>query len=145
MGTLNFSQLRNIIEISNNYGIDKKELLQNIESENTDFEVDNYRFILESEAENIALEQYESDEYILGCFNDWFIADHCGIPLNAVKALQKAEAFQELGEIMIDNGISELISEYCRLDGYGHVFGSYDGNTDEVTINENLYIVFRTN
>jgi len=145
MKTLSFTELKNIISIANHYGIDKKELLENIENENEDFEVENYRFILESEAESIALDMYKYDEYMLGCFNDWFISDNCDIKLNVVQALQKAEAFTELGELMLDNGIENLISEYCRLDGYGHVFGSYDGNNDEVTINDNLYIVFRTN
>lgn len=145
MKNLSFTELKNIVSIANNYGIDKKELLENIENENEDFEVDNYRFILESEAESIALDMYKYDEYMLGCFNDRFISDNCDIKLNVVQALQKAEAFSELGELMLDNGIEELISEYCRLDGYGHVFGSYDGNNDEVTINDNLYIVFRTN
>jgi len=145
MKTLNFTELKNIISIANHYGIDKKELFENIENEIEDFEVENYRFILESEAESIALDMYKYDEYMLGCFNDWFISDNCDIKLNVVQALQKAEAFTELGELMLDNGIENLISEYCRLDGYGHVFGSYDGNNDEVTINDNLYIVFRTN
>ena len=143
--SLNFTELKNIVSIANNYGVDKKELLENIENENNDFEVDNYRFILESDAEEIAKNMYECDAYMLGCFNDWFIADNCNINCRAVQALQKAEAFTELGEMMLDNGIDELISEYCRLDGYGHVFGSYDGNNDEVTINGDLYIVFRTN
>lgn len=145
METLSFTELKNIISIANDYSIDKKELFENIESQNEDFEVDNYRFILESEAENIALDIYKCDTYMLGCFNDFFISDNCDIKLNVVQALQKAEAFSELGELMLDNGIEELISEYCRLDGYGHVFGSYDGNSDEVTINGNLYVVFRTN
>jgi len=145
MKTLNFTELKNIISIANHYGIDKKELFENIENDEIDFEVENYRFILESEAESIALDMYKYDEYMLGCFNDWFISDNCDIKLNVVQALQKAEAFTELGELMLDNGIENLISEYCRLDGYGHVFGSYDGNNDEVTINDNLYIVFRTN
>jgi len=145
MKNLSLTELKNIVSIANNYGIDKKELLENIENENEDFEVDNYRFVLESEAENIALDMYKCDTYMLGCFNDFFISDNCDIKLNVVQALQKAEAFTELGELMLDNGIENLISEYCRLDGYGHVFGSYDGNNDEVTINDNLYIVFRTN
>jgi len=145
MKNLSLTELKNIVSIANNYGIDKKELLENIENEKEDFEVDNYRFVLESEAKNIALDMYKCDTYMLGCFNDFFISDNCDIKLNVVQALQKAEAFSELGELMLDNGIEELISEYCRLDGYGNVFGSYDGNSDEVTINGNLYVVFRTN
>ena len=38
-----------------------------------------------------------------------------------------------------------FIEEYARLDGWGHVFGSYDGSNDEVTINGESYIVFRVN
>lgn len=139
------ADIKNIITVANKYGIDKRELFEAIENETNDFEIDNYRFILESEAVEIATDMYKGDNYMLGCFNDWFISDNCDIKLNVVQALQKAQAFEELGELMQDNGIDSLIEEYCRLDGYGAVFSSYDGNSDEVTICGNDYIIFRTN
>lgn len=137
--------VKKIITLANELSIDKRELFENIEVGDNDFEVDNYRFILERDAEEIAILLYESDKYLLGSFNDWFIADNCGIAYNAIRVLQKAEAYEELGELMLDNGIDDLIKEYCREDGYGHVFNSYDGNCQEIKLNGDLYIYFRTN
>jgi len=137
--------IRKIIELSNELGIDTRELYTNIIELNDDFEVENYRFIKESEAESILVDIYKCDEYILGCFSNWFISTNCNIPYNCVCALQKAEAYSELGELMLDNGIDDLISECIRLDGYGHAFGSYDGDNEEITLNDELYIYFRTN
>lgn len=142
---MDIKDVKEIITLANELSIDKKELFEQIQNENDDFEVNNFRFIKESEAVEIAIGIYKCDEYMLGCFNDWFIADNCGIAYNVVQALQKAEAYQELGELMLDNGIEELIEEYCRLDGYGAVFSSYDGNNEEITLNGELYIYFRTN
>ena len=94
---------------------------------------------------NEAVDIYKGDNYLLGCFTDWFIADNTNIPLRVVKALQKAEVFEELGELIQENDLDAFIEEYARLDGWGHVFSSYDGSSDEVTINNESYIVFRTN
>ena len=139
----NYTELKSIVNLANDLNIDVRELAENI-GEN-DFEVDNYRFVKESEAIDILIDLYKSDEYILGCFNDWFISDNCNIDLKVVEALQKAECFSELGELMIDNGIDELIQEYARVDGYGHAFGSYNHSYDEININGIDYIYFRTN
>jgi hypothetical protein len=139
----NYTELKNIVNLANYLNIDVRELAENI-GEN-DFEVDNYRFVKESEAVDILIDIYESDPYILGCFNDWFIADNCNIPINAVKALQKAEGFSELGELMLKDGIHDLINSYVGADGYGHAFGSYDHNYDEIEIDGIDYICFRTN
>ena len=142
---MNYSEIKNIITLANNYGINTRELYENIVNESEDFEVNNYRFIKEDEALNEAVDIYKGDNYLLGCFNDWFIADNTNLSYNVVKALQKAEAFEELGELIQENDLDAFIEEYARLDGWGHVFGSYDGNNDEVTINDVEYIVFRTN
>ena len=140
---MEFKELRNIVETANRFDIDKTGLFDNLDSNVEDFEVDNYRFVLESEAIDILIDMYKCDEYILGSFNAWFIADNCNIPIGCVEALQKADAYSELGELMLENGIDELIEEYVRLDGYGHAFNSYDGNNEEITLNGDLYIVFR--
>jgi hypothetical protein len=137
--------IRNIITVANNYGINVRELYDNVINEVEDFEVDNYRFIKESEALNEAVNMYKGDNYMLGCFNADFISDNTNLSYNVVKALQKAEAFEELGELISDNDLDSFIEEYARLDGWGHVFGSYDGDNDEITFNDVDYIVFRVN
>ena len=141
---MKLSQLREVYQLANELGIDFKELVNNLTDESTDFEVENYRFISSDEIDKIQQEELKSDLYILGCFNAWFIADNTNIPLKAVEALQKAEAFGELGEMMLDY-IDDIQSEYVSADGYGHHFGRYDGNEYETVLNGVNYYYFRTN
>ena len=142
---MKYSEAKEIITVANNYSIDKAELIENIENDVDDFEVDNYRFIKESEILKVAVSQYKGDNYILGCFSADFIIDNTNLSYNVVKALQKAEAFEELGELISDEGINDFIEEYASFDGWGHVLGSYDHNYDEVKILGEDYIIFRTN
>lgn len=111
-----------------------------------DFEVDRgyYRFIREDAAEQIAYDMLESDTYILGCFNPDFIADNTILSYDIVKALQEGEQFVAIGQHILDNDdLDGIVSEYIRLDGYGHVFGSYDGDYEEIAIDGIDYIYFR--
>ena len=113
---------------------------------NDDFVVDGqyYRFIRENEAYNIAYEMLEGDVYILGCFNADFIADNTKLSYDIVKALQEGEQFDAIGQHILDNDdLDGIVSEYIRLDGYGHVFGSYDGSYEEIEIDGVDYIYFR--
>jgi MoaA/NifB/PqqE/SkfB family radical SAM enzyme len=142
---MKYSEVKELITIANEYGIDKAELIENISNNENDFEVENYRFIKESAVLEEAVNMYRGDNYMLGCFSASFIADNTKLSYNVVKALQKAEVFEELGELINDEGIEDFIEEYGRLDGWGHVFGSYDGNNDEVNILGEDFIVFRTN
>ena len=141
---MKLSQLRDVKNLSNELDIDFRELTEQITDENDDFEIDNYRFIKVSEIDLIQQDELKSDLYNLGGFVDWFIADNTNLPLKVVQALQKAEAFEELGELMLDD-IETLQSEYSRLDGYGHHFGRYDGNEYEITLNDVEYYYFKIN
>lgn len=141
---MKLSQLRDVKNLSNELDIDFRELTEQITDENDDFEIDNYRFIKVSEIDLIQQDELKSDLYILGCFVDWFIADNTNLSLKVVQALQKAEAFEELGELMLDD-IEIIQSEYSRLDGYGHHFGRYDGNEYEITLNDVEYYYFKIN
>ena len=141
---MKLSQLRDVKNLSNELDIDFRELTEQITDENDDFEIDNYRFIKVSEIDTIQQDELKSDLYSLGCFIDWFIADNTNLSLKVVQALQKAEAFEELGELIVDD-IETLQSEYSRLDGYGHHFGRYDGNEYEITLNNVEYYYFKIN
>ena len=141
---MKLAQLRDVKNLSNELDIDFRELTEQITDENDDFEIDNYRFIKVSEIDTIQQDELKSDLYILGCFSDWFIADNTDLSLKVVQALQKAEAFEELGELIVDD-IETLQSEYSRLDGYGHHFGRYDGNEYEITLNDVEYYYFKIN
>ena len=141
---MKLSQLRDVKNLSNELDIDFRELTEQITDENGDFEIDNYRFIKVSEIDTIQQDELKSDLYILGCFNADFIEDNTNIPYNAIVALQKADAYESLGELMLDD-IETLQSEYVRMDGYGHHFGRYDGNEYEITLNDVEYYYFKIN
>ena len=141
---MKLSQLREVKNLSNELDIDFRELTEQITDENNDFEIDNYRFIKVSEIDTIQQDELKSDLYILGCFNADFIEDNTNLSLKVVQALQKAEAFEELGELIVDD-IETIQSEYVRMDGYGHHFGRYDGNEHETVLNDVEYYYFKIN
>lgn len=79
-------------------------------------------------------ERHESDLYILGCFNDWFISECTDIDIDVINTLQKSEGFEALGKLIVKSGcLQDMMESYISADGAGHAFGSYDGNNDEVT------------
>ena len=141
---MKLSQLRDVKTLSNELDIDFKELVEQIIDEVDDFEMEDYRFIKVSDIDTIQQNELKSDLYLLGCFNADFIADNTDLSLKVVQALQKAEAFEELGELIVDD-IETIQSEYSRLDGYGHHFGRYDGNEYEITLNDVDYYYFKVN
>lgn len=122
-------------------GIDFLEVCAEVDANKDDFEVDNYRFIRAECIDDIQKEELSDDEYILGFFRSYFIADTCDIDIEVVEALQKAEAYEALGRLMLKNGIDELQEEYARQDGYGHHFAHYDHETHEI----GEYYAFRVN
>lgn len=138
-----FSELKNVINFCNDNSIDFKEAINQINSDELDFEVDNYRFISELEIDEIQYNELKNDLYILGCFNADFLSDIINIPYKAIVALQKAECYEELGEICEDY-VGEIQQEYSRLDGYGHHFACYNGETLEDLLFCGYY-VFRVN
>ena len=140
-----YTNLKEIKTFCDIHSIDDwKEVTENLLSASDDFEVNDYRFIRASEIDKIQIEELSSDLYILGCFTDWFITENTNLPLKVVQALQKAEAYEELGELMIDS-IEDIQAEYARLDGYGHHFAHYDHVTIEETFNGIEYYIFRVN
>ena len=80
-------------ELSNlDFDIDLEDFQYNLEQGITDFEINNYRFIHQGSIDEIQCNELESDEYILGCFTDWFLADVLELDIDVVQAMQKAEA-----------------------------------------------------
>lgn len=142
---LKFSEIKSIREFCNNLFSepDWKEVVSNITQSEDDFEVDNVRFIKSDCIDSIQEEELGNDDYILGCFNDWFIADVTGIDTDVIEAMQKVEAYEAIGKLIKSLGkLSELQQAYASADGYGHHFNSYDGNEEELRINDVTYHVF---
>ena len=146
---MKYTQVKEIYQQADEFGIDARELIEQLESLETDFEVANYRFIAESEIDEIMANEMESDPYILGCFNAWFIADNTDLSLDIVEALQAAEKSDAIGQHIIDNNqVEAMQTEYASADGYGHHFSSYDGETHEDLFagsEEGPYYGFRVN
>lgn len=120
---------------------DWKEVISN--SGEDDFTVGDVRFISDASIDSIQCDELENDTYILGCFNSWFIADVLGIDEDVIIAMQKADAFDAIGKLIISMGkLEELQQAYVSADGYGHHFNSWDGGEEEITIDGQLYHVF---
>ena len=81
-----------------------REVVENVTSGETDFEVDNVRFISADTIDDVLADELAGDEYILGCFNASFIAGVTGWPIALIEATQKGEAYQALGEAIIKEG-----------------------------------------
>jgi hypothetical protein len=144
---MKLKELKELINFLKDLGFetnDFKEVYENIQDEEIDFEVNNYRFINSDNIDEIQQEELLSDTYILGCFNADFLSDIIKVPYKAILALQKADCYSELGEICEDY-IQEIQEEYARLDGYGHHFAHYDHNEHELRINDQMFHVFRIN
>ena len=142
---LKFSQikaLRNFCE-SLDSSPDWKEVLQNMMDAEDDFEVDNVRFISEDNIDEILADELENDEYCLGCFSTWALSDATSISLEVFEAMQKAEAYEAIGKLVIDlDKVSDLAQILVQYDGYGHHFNGYDGSEEEITFNGVNYYVF---
>lgn len=142
---MKLSELRTIREFCDGLTStpDWRETVGHIVDGDSDFEVDGVRFINSDSIDEIQQDEISSDLYCLGCFNDWFIADVTGIDVDVIQAMQKAEAFEAIGKLIISLGkLQELQSEYASADGYGHHFNSYDGNEEELLVDGRLFHVF---
>lgn len=118
-----------------------RDAAEKIADDEEDFTIDNYRFIHSDAIDAIMTEELENDAYILGCFRAEFIASVTDWPLVLIKAAQKGEAFEEIGQAIIDGGfVSEMAEAYAKADGYGHHFSSYDGMTIDIGAD---YYMFR--
>ncbi len=113
--------------------LDVREVLENVRDGEADFVVDGCRFIADSSIDEIMCEEMAADAYMLGFFNAWFLADVTGISEDVIEAMQRAEAYDAIGKLVIELGkLEDLQSAYASADGYGHHFNSYDHSEHEV-------------
>jgi hypothetical protein len=119
------------------------EVAQNVIDGTDDFEVDNVRFIKSECIDSILVDELGNDDYILGCFNAWFVADVTGIDTDVIEAMQKVEAYEAIGKLIKSLGkLEELATAYASADGYGHHFNGYDFGEEELRIAGQTYHVF---
>lgn len=118
------------------------EIARYLEEDIRDFEVDDFRFIHQDDIDQIQQEELSSDEYVLGCFKSWFLADVLDIDLEVIESMQEAEAFEAIGKLVISmDKLGQLQEGYTYADGYGHHFSRYDGSEWEAC----GYYIFRLN
>lgn len=130
-------------ELKYNLSSDWRDAATKIGDDEDDFVIGNYRFIHIEAIDEIMAKELEADAYLLGCFKAEFIASVTNWPMLLIEAAQKGEAFEEIGDAIIDGGfVSDLAAAYAEADGYGHHFSSYDGETLELGSD---YYMFRIN
>lgn len=145
---MKIKDLKTIIEFCKGIDLERDEMQEvynQINYDESDFEVGNYRFIEASSIDDIQIEELKQDSYILGCFVADAISEATGWPVALIEAAQKGEQYEAVGEAMTDEHITELQRIYQESDGYGHHFNGYDGETLELFLSEVDYYVFRIN
>ena len=101
-----------------------------------------WRFIRHDVIDDIMQDELSSDEWFLGAFNDYFLADVLDVDVDVIQSMQKAEAFEAIGKLIISTGkLEELQEKYVSSDGYGHHFAHYDGH--ECALRSQPYYAFK--
>lgn len=111
-----------------------RDVVEKILSGVQDFEVDGVRFIHDDVILSVLADELTNNEYILGCFAAWCIAEATGWPEVLITAVQKAEAYAEIGAAMHAGQVRKLAEIYSSADGFGHHFNAYDGNEEELNV-----------
>ena len=137
---MKFSEIKDIKELVDH---EWRHAVEEITNGTDDFEAGNYRFIREYAIDQIQCDELSSDEYILGCFSTWLLADVLEMGSDVIEAMKEAEAFEAIGKLVISlDKVEDLQQEYVRHDGYGHHFAHYDHDEHEIN---NDYLAFRIN
>jgi hypothetical protein len=104
-----------------------------------------WRVIDSEDIDQIMRDELEGDTYVLGCASSWFLADVLGMSTAAVEAIQNAECFGALGEMVLSMGkLGDYQQGIVRHYGYGPHFAHYDGAEHDIPeIDGRRYIAFR--
>ena len=120
-----------------------RNVVENVSTGKMDFEIGDYRYISTKMIDQIQQDELSGDEYTIGCFHSWFLADVLNIDDDVIDAMQKAEAFEAIGKLVLSLGkLGDLQKEYARQDGYGHHFAHYDFEEHELPAE---YLGFKIN
>ena len=136
---MKFSEIKEVREMVDG---DWRNAVESITMQEDDFEIGNYRFIHQDKIDEIQREELSWEPYMLGCFTDWFLADILDLEIDVIQELQKADAYEALGKMVLSMGkLEELQEKYSDADGYGHHFAHYDHYTQDL----GDYYVFKVN
>lgn len=106
------------------------EIAARILDKEVDFEHGGFRVIRENYLRHAVREYIESDNYVVGCFYPWILADASGINQRVFEVLQEKEEFGLIGEIM-EEYTNELVGVLLRADPM-ELFATYDGDYTEI-------------
>lgn len=142
---ISFSELKNVYKFCNSLTStpDPREVIDNLCSGETDFEVDNVRFITEDTIVSVLADELKSDLYCLGCFKPVFISENVpALDVETIEVLQEEEAFEGIGRLIVKLCDMEAFAEgYASADGFGHHFNSYDfSEVEENLLGVSFYI-----
>lgn len=125
-----------VTELQDELDLERCEAIEILrESEKSDdFEWAGFRVIKSDHIDEIMQQELGDDEYLLGCFSSWLIADVLDVDCDAIERIQKTGEYSALGAMINSKSgaLEELQKQYAALDGYGHHFNSYDGSEVEI-------------
>ena len=105
-----------------------------------------YMVLTDEEADEKATD-YIKDS--LWAFNPSFLSNYCDLPETIFTALQpQCESANEAILALVDRdeyGIESFVEDAISCDGRGRFMSSYDGNEEEVKINNTYYYIYRIN
>lgn len=121
-----------------------REVVDNLVNFEWDFTVEGVRFINETAIDSIQCDELAADDYKLGRFASWLLADVLTIPKHLIDRMQMNGEYETLGMLVkSQDGLEDLQKEYSKIDGYGHHFNGYDGSEQELRLpNGEFYWVF---
>lgn len=95
---------------------------------NVDFDGREYRILNNDNILDTMKDELSGDTYVLGLAHDWFLSDVTGIPVDAIREIQNADAFEAIGIIIVndDNMLTAFAEGIISHDGAGHHFSVYD-------------------
>lgn len=125
--------------------VDIKDACRYILEEIPDFTLnDEYRFIRTDNIDEIQQSEMMDGES-LGYFAPYFLVDFLDCPIAVIEGLQNAGKYDILHDWIVSScSIEDIQQAYNELDGYGHHFASYDGETRSIYVSPTIdYYVFR--
>lgn len=146
---MTYSDIKTIYTLAAAIEADARELVAAVTEANESNESANttdydYLVVAENYIQTAVEDNISSDEYVLGCFNAWFIANVTGWPLFLVEAAQTDEGRAKLGEAIVSEGFVPAMAEaYISADGAGHSLSGYDGTEHELNLSLGCFSVFR--
>ena len=155
------AQLAN--KLSEKYGVSPEQVLSQIEQqelkEKQEYyannplapvldEVNQLKAIVQQNAQEKAMAMAQYTEENIGMFVPRFLASHCDLPVDAIEIIQERMC-EEATRVFLalipteSSAFQDLCSEALSVDGFGHFFNTYDGNSEDVEFDGETYTMFQ--